>query len=124
MPLIRQVAQKPESVFLEANIIVILISLTLFLAYISGILYSKSHIPDIFWLIIFGILLGPVLKVIDTEMMAGLAPMLVLMALNLLMFEAGLNVDLKTFRENMEKSGYLGLIRFIFTMFIIGSGVF
>jgi len=124
MLLICQVAQKPESVFLEANIIVILISLTLFLAYISGILYSRSHIPDIFWLIIFGILLGPVLKVIDTEMMAGLAPMLVLMALNLLMFEAGLNVDLKTFRENMEKSGYLGLITFIFTMFIIGYGVF
>jgi potassium/hydrogen antiporter len=109
---------------LEANIIVILISLTLFLAYISGILYSKSHIPDIFWLILFGVLLGPVFKVINTEMMAGLAPMLVLMALNLLMFEAGLNVDLKTFKESMEKSGYLGLITFILTMFIIGYGAF
>jgi NhaP-type Na+/H+ or K+/H+ antiporter len=124
MPLIRQVAQTPESVFLEANIIVILISLTLFLAYISGILYAKSHIPDIFWLILFGVLLGPVFKVIDTEMMSGLAPMLVLMALNLLMFEAGLNVDLKTFRESMEKSGYLGFITFILTMFIVGYGVF
>lgn len=109
---------------MEANIIVILISLTLFLAYISGILYSKSHIPDIFWLILFGVLLGPVFKLIDTEMMTGLAPMLVLMALNLLMFEAGLNVDLKTFRESMEKSGYLGLITFVFTMFIVGYGVF
>jgi len=109
---------------LEANIIVILISLTLFLAYISGILYSKSHIPDIFWLILFGVLLGPVFKLIDTEMMTGLAPMLVLMALNLLMFEAGLNVDLKTFRESMEKSGYLGLITFVLTMFIVGYGVF
>jgi len=39
---------KLESVFLDANIIVILISLTLFLAYIGGILYSKTHIPDIF----------------------------------------------------------------------------
>lgn len=109
---------------MEANIIVILISLTLFLAYISGILYSKSHIPDIFWLILFGVLLGPVFKLIDTEMMTGLAPMLVLMALNLLMFEAGLNVDLKTFRESMEKSGYLGLITFVLTMFIVGYGVF
>lgn len=109
---------------MEANIIVILISLTLFLAYISGILYSKSHIPDIFWLILFGVLLGPAFKLIDTEMMTGLAPMLVLMALNLLMFEAGLNVDLKTFRESMEKSGYLGLITFVFTMFIVGYGVF
>ncbi len=109
---------------MDANIIVILISLTLFLAYISGILYSKTHIPDIFWLIIFGVILGPVLKVIDTEMMASLAPMLVLMALNLLMFEAGLNVDLKTFRESMTKSGYLGIITFTLTTFIIGYGAY
>ena len=109
---------------MDANIIVILISLTLFLAYLSSILYSKSHIPDIFWLILFGVLLGPVFKLIDTEMMTGLAPMLVLMALNLLMFEAGLNVDLKTFKESMEKSGYLGLITFILTMFITGYGVY
>ncbi|MGW8178529.1 MAG: cation:proton antiporter domain-containing protein, partial [bacterium] len=51
-------------------------------------------------------------------------PMLVLMALNLLMFEAGLNVDLKTFRESMEKSGYLGLITFTLTTLIVGYGLY
>lgn len=109
---------------MEANIIVILISLTLFLAYIGGILYTKTRIPDIFWLIAFGVILGPGTKLIDSSTMSGLAPMLVLMALNLLMFEAGLNVDLKTFRESMEKSGYLGVITFVLTTFIIGNGLY
>jgi Na+:H+ antiporter len=109
---------------LEANIIVILISLTLFLAYIGGILYTKTQIPDIFWLIAFGAILGPGTKLIDPITMSGLAPMLVLMALNLLMFEAGLNVELKTFRESMEKSGYLGVITFVLTTFIIGNGLY
>jgi len=109
---------------LEANIIVILISLTLFLAYIGGVLYTKTRIPDIFWLIAFGAILGPGAKLIDPITMSGLAPMLVLMALNLLMFEAGLNVDLKTFRESMEKSGYLGVITFVLTTFIIGNGLY
>ena len=109
---------------MEANIIVILISITLFLAYIGGILYTKTHVRDIFWLIAFGAILGPVTKLIDPAAMSGLAPMLVLMALNLLMFEAGMNVDLKTFKETMEKSGYLGVITFVLTTFIIGNGLF
>jgi len=108
----------------DANIIVILISLTLFLAYVGGILYTKTHIPDIFWLIAFGALLGPITGVIDVSTMSSLTPMLVLIALNLLMFEAGLNMDLKTFRESMEKSGYLGVITFVLTIFIVGYGLY
>ena len=50
---------------MEANIIVILISITLFLAYIGGLLYTKTRIPDIFWLIAFGAILGPVTKLIE-----------------------------------------------------------
>ena len=109
---------------MDANIIVILLSLTLFLAYIGGILYSKTHIPDIVWLIAFGAILGPITGIIDTAAMTGLAPMLVLMALNLLMFEAGLNVDFKTFRESMEKSGYLGVITFTLTTITVGYGLY
>ena len=109
---------------MEANIIVILISLTLFLAYIGGLLYTKTRIPDIFWLITFGAILGPGLKLIEPGTMSGLAPMLVLMALSLLMFEAGMNVDLKTFRESMEKSGYLGVITFVLTTFVIGNSLY
>ncbi len=109
---------------MDANVIVILVSLTIFLAYIGGILYSKTRVPDIFWLISFGVLLGPVTGIIDPSTMTSLAPMLVLIALNLLMFEAGLNVDLKTFKESMGKSSYLGVITFVLTTFIIGYGLY
>ena len=105
---------------MDANIIVILISLTLFLAYISGMIYTKTGVPDNIWLIGFGILFGPVTGIFDFSAMSNLIPFVVLMALNLLMFEAGLNVDLKTFRETMSKSVYLGLTTYILTVFTIG----
>lgn len=108
---------------MDANILVILISLTLFLAYVSGMLYTKTGVPDNLWLIGFGVLLGPLTGVFDSTSMASIIPFVVLMALNLLMFEAGLNVDLKTFRESMEKSGYLGLITFTLTLFLVGYGL-
>jgi cell volume regulation protein A len=106
---------------LDANIVVILISLTLFIAYLSGILFNLTRVPDMVWMISFGILLGPVLGLFKAEAIADLIPFVVVMALNLLMFEAGLNVDLKTFRESLEKSGYLGVITFTLTVFVIGN---
>ena len=33
----------------------------LLIAYISGLIYSKTKIPDIVWTLFLGILLGPVL---------------------------------------------------------------
>jgi potassium/hydrogen antiporter len=106
---------------LDANIIVILISLALFLAYISGMLFTLTKVPDMVWMISFGVLLGPVLGLFKIDTVTNLIPFVVVMALNLLMFEAGLNVDLKTFRESLEKSGYLGVITFTLTVFVIGN---
>jgi cell volume regulation protein A len=106
---------------LDANIVVILISLTLFLAYLSGILFTLTRIPDMVWMISFGIMLGPVLGLFEADAIADLIPFVVVMALNLLMFEAGLNVDLKTFKESLEKSGYLGVITFTLTVFVVGN---
>ncbi|MBN2335926.1 cation:proton antiporter [Candidatus Bathyarchaeota archaeon] len=98
----------------------ILISLALFLAYISGIIYTHTGIPDTVWLIAFGVLLGPVLKLFDPVALRPTTPLLVVMALNLLMFEGGLNVDLSTFRESMAKSLYIGMITFALTTLGVG----
>ena len=106
---------------MDANIIVILISLTLFLAYTSGILFTLTRVPDIVWMIGFGILFGPVLGIFKADNISNLTPFVVVMALNLLLFEAGLSVDLKTFKESLQKSGYLGVITFSLTVFVIGN---
>ncbi len=106
---------------MDANVIVILISLALFLAYLSGLLFTLTKVPDMVWMIGFGVLLGPVLGLFKPEIVTSLIPFVVVMALNLLMFEAGLNADLKTFRESLKKSGYLGVITFTLAVFTVGN---
>jgi len=105
---------------LDANIIVILISLALFLAYVSGVIYTFTGVPDTVWLIVFGYVFGPVLHLFNPAAFRSATPLLVVMALNLLMFEAGLNVDFKTFKETMIKSVYLGLTTFTLTTLGVG----
>jgi cell volume regulation protein A len=105
---------------LDANVVVILISLALFLAYISGIIYTFTGVPDTVWLILFGYVFGPILHLFNPEALRPSTPILVVMALNLLMFETGLSVDFKTFKENMIKSTYLGLTTFTLTTLGVG----
>ena len=105
---------------MDANVIVILVSLALFLAYVSGILYTHTGVPDTVWLVGFGALFGPVMNLFNAELLRPMAPILVLMALNLLMFEAGMSLDLKTFKEAMRKSSALAVCTLILTTASVG----
>lgn len=108
---------------MEANLTVILISLALFLAYLSGIIYTRTGVPDLLWLIGFGVILRPVLDVIGTGQLSLNTPLLVVMVLSLIMFEAGLSVDLNTFKETMGKSGWLALTTFTVSTLMVGSAL-
>jgi len=105
---------------LDANVIVILVSLALFLAYLSGIIFIHTGVPDTVWMIGFGALFGPVMNLFNADLLRPMAPILVLMALNLLMFEAGMNLDLKTFKEAMRKSSALAACTFLLTTASVG----
>lgn len=104
----------------DANSIMILISSTLFLGYISGLFYSKTKIPDIIWLLAFGILLGPVFNFFDSELFIKLSPLMSLVALNIILFDAGINVDIKDIMKTMHKSVMLSVTTFGLTVISVG----
>ena len=53
---------------LDAERVLLLISSTLFLTYISGIFYNRTRVPDIVWLLVFGMILGPILRFFDAAL--------------------------------------------------------
>jgi len=105
---------------IDANSILILVSSTLFLGYISGLFYSKTKVPDIIWLLAFGILLGPVLNVFNSELFVTLSPLMSIIALNIILFEAGINVDIRAIMETMIKSVALSVTTFVITLVAVG----
>ncbi|RLI08398.1 hypothetical protein DRO42_06420 [Candidatus Bathyarchaeota archaeon] len=98
----------------------ILISSTLFLGYISGLIYSKTKIPDIIWLLAFGILLGPVFNFFDSSLFISLSPLMSIVALNIILFDAGINVDIRAIMETMHKSLVLSVVTFLLTVVAVG----
>lgn len=107
------------SVFPPENLI-ILVSFTLLVGYISTLIYTKTKIPDIIWLIGLGILIGPVLGVFDKSSFLVLAPFMSIVALNIILFDAGINIDVVTLIETLGKSVVLAICTFTTITILVG----
>ena len=104
---------------IEDNII-ILVSVTLLISYVSSVTYAKTKIPDIILLMIFGIIVGPVLGLFDKELFLRLAPMMSVLALSIILFEAGINSDIVEILQTMAKSTLLAVFTILSVMVLVG----
>jgi cell volume regulation protein A len=97
-----------------------LISSTLFLSYLSGLIYDRTKIPDVAWLLGFGLLLGPTLHLMKAGTFEALSPLISIIALIVILFDAGINIDIKAVIETMGKSFALHITTFLLTLLVIG----
>ena len=104
---------------IEDNII-ILVSVTLLISYVSSVTYAKTKIPDIILLMIFGIIVGPVLGLFDKDLFLRLAPMMSVLALSIILFEAGINSDIVEILQTMAKSTLLAVFTILSVMVLVG----
>jgi cell volume regulation protein A len=97
------------------------------ISYFSSLIYRRTKIPDIIWLLVFGAILGPVSGFISTGIFRDVSPIISTLSIILITFEAGLDVDFKTLREIFPKTLILTLLSFILIVVsttIIGPLVF
>ncbi len=78
---------------INAEQILLLISFTIILAYIAGIFHNRTKIPDIVWLLGFGILMGPVLGLFDESLFGGIFELMLLVAITMFSFSTGISIN-------------------------------
>ena len=78
----------------------LLVSLIIIIGFLSNYQFTRTGFPGILFLILLGFLVGPIFNFVKTEDIAMYAPYLADLATILILFEAGLAMNLqKTFRE-------------------------
>ena len=82
----------------------LLISSTLFLSYLSGIFYNRTRIPDIVWLLVFGMVLGPVLQFFDAALFMDIFDLMLLVTVALFAFNTGLNFNIQHLLGNTARA--------------------
>ncbi len=101
-----------------------LISAIIFIGFFMSKLFKTTSIPDIILLILIGIVLGPILNVIDRELFMGLMPLFGPLTLMIIIFEGGLVFNIRSLSKSLGKASLFTLITFILTASAISGVVF
>jgi cell volume regulation protein A len=101
-----------------ANILVV--GFLVFVAHAFTGLFSRTRVPDVLLLTIIGIMLGPVLHRVTPENFGAVGPVFATVTLVIILFEAGLSLDLDIVRGAIRSTLTLTLTNFLLTLIAVG----
>ena len=105
----------------NAEQILLLISFTIILAYIAGIFYNRTKIPDIIWLLGFGMLMGPVLGLFDESLFGGIFELMLLVAVTMFSFSTGISINAQELLGKTRKAMGLAVASFLSITAAVGG---
>ena len=100
---------------------ILVVGFLIFVAHAFTGLFSRTRVPDVLLLTIIGILLGPVLHLVTPENFGAVGPVFATVTLVIILFEAGLSIDLKILRGVVRSTLTLTLSNFLLTMTAVGT---
>jgi len=106
---------------INAERILLLISFTIILAYIAGIFYNRTRVPDIVWLLGFGMLMGPILGFFDESLFGGIFDLILLIAVTMFSFSTGISINAQGLLGNTRKAMGLTVASFLSITLAIGG---
>ena len=103
----------------SAHVILLAAGVVIFLGVAGEAFFKKTGIPDVAFLMIFGVIIGPVLGIIQPEAVIEVVPYFAALALIIIMFAVGLHLDIKHIVKTAHFSVTLAVLGFILSVVII-----
>lgn len=91
----------------------------LLIGFIGRVLGKKTTIPYILWLMFFGLLLGPLLGLLKRNTLLSYLPFIINIIILLVLFNAGLSINLRKVIHTISRGLGLSLINFILSFFAV-----
>jgi len=103
----------------DTSLSIIFVGLLIFLAHLFVALFERTRIPDVLYLIIIGLVIGPALHLAHPEDFGVLGPVFTAIALVVILFEGGLDLGLETLRASWRESVGITLASFAISFALI-----
>jgi potassium/hydrogen antiporter len=103
----------------EAHVVLLAAGVTIFLGVAGESFFKRTGIPDIAFLMILGVIIGPVLGIIQPDVVIEIVPYFAALALIIIMFDGGLNLDIKQIMRTAHFALVLAILGFITSMIIV-----
>jgi len=116
MPPLADLAASP---LMQAGPFLLMLGVVLYLGVVGSYLFERYKIPDVLNLILIGVILGPILHLFDPRLLTPWMPVVGAVALGLILFEGGLDLELDNVIERFGLSFLLATGTFLVTAGII-----
>lgn len=103
----------------SAHVVLLAAAVTIFFGVIGEMFFKKTGIPDVAFLMILGVVFGPILGIIQPDVLIQIVPYFAAIALIIIMFDGGLSLDLKHMIRTAHYAILLAIIGFILSVSIV-----
>ncbi|HVB39936.1 MAG TPA: cation:proton antiporter [Terriglobales bacterium] len=100
---------------------IMLIGGLVFLAHLFEFVFSRTRIPDVLWLVLIGVALGPASHLLSPAAFGVVGPAFVAITLVLILFESGLTLQFSRLRQALPGTLALSSVSFIGEALILGA---
>ncbi len=97
---------------MDIAVLIFFIGILIILGHILSEVFTRTKIPDLLFLLIIGLVLGPVLGLLTPEMFGILGPIFSTISLIVILFEGGLNLRIEAIRSTFKECSRLTLLNF------------
>ena len=103
----------------SAPIVLLAAGVTIFLGVAGEAFFKRTGIPDVAFLMILGVIIGPILGIIQPTVVVEVVPYFAAIALIIIMFDGGLNMDIRQIARMAHFALLLALLSFIVSVIIV-----
>ena len=103
----------------SAPVLLLAAGVTIFLGVAGEAFFKKTGIPDIAFLMILGVIIGPILGIIGADAVIVIVPYFAALALIIIMFDGGLHLDFKSMAKTAHYALVIAILGFIISMIIV-----
>ena len=108
-----------ESSLVSAPVLLLSAGVVIFFGVIGESFFKKTGIPDVALIMILGVIIGPVLGIIQPEVVIEVVPYFAALALIIIMFDGGLNLEIKSMVKTAHFASVLSIIGFVISVGIV-----
>ena len=105
---------------MDPALLILTLGTLVFAAHWFAEIFSRKRIPDVLLLMFIGIIIGPLLKIVDAEKLSTIGSVFGQLTLVILLFESGTELSFKTLADSIKDPVTLTIVNFIFTFVAIG----
>ncbi len=108
-----------EGPIAEAHVVLLAAGVVVFLGVAGEAFFKRTGIPDIAFLMVLGVVIGPILGIIQPEAVSQIVPYFAALALIIIMFDGGLNLDFRQIARTAHFALTLAILGFLLSVTVV-----